>query len=77
MLAHRHNSIRISIFIFLTHFEPMKPLSHVPRDRRLLFELSLARSGDADWPQWRGPNRDGHAAPQQLLKRVARRRPQS
>ncbi len=24
-------------------------------------------AGDADWPQWRGPNRDGHAAPQALL----------
>lgn len=23
---------------------------------------------DADWPQWRGPNRDGHAAPQALLQ---------
>ncbi len=22
----------------------------------------------ADWPQWRGPNRDGHAAPESLLK---------
>jgi outer membrane protein assembly factor BamB len=25
-------------------------------------------AGDADWPQWRGPNRDGHAAPQSLLQ---------
>lgn len=25
-------------------------------------------AGDADWPQWRGPNRDGHAAPQALLQ---------
>lgn len=25
-------------------------------------------AGDADWPQWRGPNRDGHAAPQKLLQ---------
>ncbi len=24
---------------------------------------------DGDWPQWRGPNRDGHAAPQSLLKK--------
>ncbi|MEO1614595.1 MAG: PQQ-binding-like beta-propeller repeat protein [Planctomycetota bacterium] len=24
--------------------------------------------GDADWPQWRGPARDGHAAPQELLQ---------
>ena len=23
---------------------------------------------DENWPQWRGPNRDGHAAPQALLK---------
>lgn len=28
-----------------------------------------AISGDADWPQWRGPNRDGHAAPQSLMDR--------
>lgn len=26
------------------------------------------RGGDTDWPQWRGPNRDGHAAPQSLLQ---------
>lgn len=25
-------------------------------------------AGDADWPQWRGPNRDGHAAPQPLMQ---------
>lgn len=25
-------------------------------------------AGDADWPQWRGPHRDGHAAPQSLLQ---------
>ncbi len=25
-------------------------------------------AGEADWPQWRGPNRDGHAAPQALLQ---------
>ena len=24
---------------------------------------------DGNWPQWRGPNRDGHAAPQSLLKK--------
>jgi outer membrane protein assembly factor BamB len=24
-------------------------------------------AGEADWPQWRGNNRDGHAAPQSLL----------
>jgi outer membrane protein assembly factor BamB len=33
----------------------------------LLFS-SLSVAGDADWPQWRGPNRDGHAAPQSLLQ---------
>lgn len=27
-----------------------------------------ARGGEGDWPQWRGPARDGHAAPQQLLQ---------
>lgn len=25
-------------------------------------------AGEADWPQWRGPERDGHAAPQSLLQ---------
>lgn len=25
-------------------------------------------AGDADWPQWRGPARDGHAAPQAVLQ---------
>ena len=25
-------------------------------------------AGDADWPQWRGPHRDAHAAPQSLLQ---------
>ncbi|MCG8649625.1 MAG: PQQ-like beta-propeller repeat protein [Pirellulales bacterium] len=29
----------------------------------------LATSNDADWPQWRGPHRDGHAAAQSLLTR--------
>jgi outer membrane protein assembly factor BamB len=24
-------------------------------------------AGESDWPQWRGPHRDGHAAPQKLL----------
>lgn len=32
-----------------------------------VFSLPFASAGDADWPQWRGPNRDGHAAPQELL----------
>ena len=26
-------------------------------------------AADGSWPQWRGPNRDGHAAPQSLLKK--------
>lgn len=26
-------------------------------------------AADGNWPQWRGPNRDGHAAPQSLLKK--------
>ncbi|MEL6108560.1 MAG: PQQ-binding-like beta-propeller repeat protein [Planctomycetota bacterium] len=25
-------------------------------------------AGETDWPQWRGPKRDGHAAPQSLLQ---------
>jgi len=29
---------------------------------------NLSAAGDTDWPQWRGPNRDGHAAPQELLQ---------
>jgi outer membrane protein assembly factor BamB len=32
------------------------------------FATSWTLAGDADWPQWRGPNRDGHAAPQSLLQ---------
>lgn len=28
----------------------------------------VAFAGDADWPQWRGPNRDGHAAEQSLMQ---------
>jgi len=28
----------------------------------------VAVMADGNWPQWRGPNRDGHAAPQSLLK---------
>lgn len=37
----------------------------------LIIVLGLARfgvAGEADWPQWRGANRDGIAAPQALLK---------
>ncbi len=33
----------------------------------LALPLPLA-ADDTDWPQWRGPNRDGHAAPQELLR---------
>lgn len=33
-----------------------------------LASTSLCVAGEADWPQWRGPNRDGHAAPQKLLQ---------
>jgi outer membrane protein assembly factor BamB len=33
-----------------------------------LSPLSPALAGDRDWPQWRGTNRDGHAAPQKLLQ---------
>ena len=33
-----------------------------------LFSLTAAVQADGDWPQWRGPKRDGHAAPQSLLK---------
>ena len=29
---------------------------------------SIVTAGETDWPQWRGPNRDGHAAPQRLLQ---------
>ncbi len=34
----------------------------------LTLTLSGASSVRGDWPQWRGPNRDGHAAPQPLLQ---------
>ncbi len=34
----------------------------------LTLSVPFAVGGDADWPQWRGPNRDGHAAPQDLMK---------
>lgn len=33
-----------------------------------LLSPTLAVAGDADWPQWRGPLRDGHAAEQALLE---------
>lgn len=33
-----------------------------------VFCVSFAEISSADSPQWRGPNRDGHAAPQSLLK---------
>ncbi len=53
-------------FHFLAHFEPMKPLLTCLAIA-VCFQLSPAHSGDADWPQWQGADRDGHAAPQQLL----------
>ncbi len=31
------------------------------------FIATPAVAGDADWPQWRGPHRDGHAAPQDVM----------
>jgi len=34
----------------------------------VFFASSWTFAGDADWPQWRGPSRDGHAAPQSLLQ---------
>jgi len=33
-----------------------------------LLGSAIAPAGEADWPQWRGPDRDGHAAPQSLLQ---------
>ncbi len=30
--------------------------------------LTCVWAGDSDWPQWRGPHRDGHAASQSLLQ---------
>ena len=36
----------------------------------LAFVSSVATAfEDGNWPQWRGPNRDGQAAPQSLLKK--------
>ena len=51
----------------------MKPLvSLLPLAALLLATLPAivldAVAGDADWPQWRGPHRDGHAAEQELLE---------
>ena len=34
----------------------------------VLFSFVWAVAGETDWPQWRGVNRDGHAAPQSLLQ---------
>ncbi len=34
----------------------------------LLASDSISLGGESDWPQWRGPNRDGYAAPQSLLQ---------
>ncbi|WP_146459488.1 PQQ-binding-like beta-propeller repeat protein [Rubripirellula tenax] len=33
-----------------------------------LISPSIGTAGDRDWPQWRGPQRDGHAAAQPLLE---------
>ncbi len=33
-----------------------------------LLGQTIAFAGEADWPQWRGPNRDGYAAEQSLLQ---------
>ncbi|MEO1524833.1 MAG: PQQ-binding-like beta-propeller repeat protein [Planctomycetota bacterium] len=34
----------------------------------VLVSCGWSLAGESDWPQWRGPNRDGHAAPQSLLQ---------
>lgn len=60
----------------LYYWNPPFPLPSFCRLMKstLIFALSFLTStsflfaGDADWPQWRGPNRDGHAAPQALLQ---------
>lgn len=33
----------------------------------ILLPMTVATAGDTDWPQWRGTDRNGHAAPQTLL----------
>ena len=46
---------------------------HLPLSCRYLafaiscFVCACVFGDDADWPQWRGPHRDGHAAPQSLM----------
>ncbi|MGB7328096.1 MAG: PQQ-binding-like beta-propeller repeat protein [Rubripirellula sp.] len=57
----------------ISALSPMK-LRHAPSLLLVcLFGLSAhfgsfpSIAGDTDWPQWRGPNRDGHAAKQKLM----------
>ena len=33
------------------------------------FTAPTTLAGDADWPQWRGPTRNGHSPAKQLLKK--------
>jgi len=47
---------------------PSKKLSCSIAFLATLSMASLGLAQEADWPQWRGPNRDGHAAPQSLLQ---------